>query len=112
MDERTDPIETVARVGGVLPFTDRERALGVWTHRATKTGWQITPIRGPDPADQADQAGVCGVVDVEGIHYVIHLGPRARRALVEVVDGRMTSRPVLGFAAWAEPVLTAASAPC
>jgi hypothetical protein len=109
MDERTDPIEIVARVGGVVPFTDRERALGVWMHLATKAGWQVTSVSGPD---QVGDSGTCGVVDVEGIQYLILLGPRVRRALVEVIEGRMTQRPVLGFAAWAEPVLAAESAPC
>jgi hypothetical protein len=109
MDERIDPVEIVARVGGVLPFTDRDRALGVWIHLATKAGWQVISVSGPD---QADGSGVCGVVDVDGIQYLILLGPRVRRPLVEVVEGRMTQRPVLGFAAWAEPVLTGERAPC
>ena len=56
MDGRTDPIEIVARVGGVVPFTDRERALGVRPHLATKAGWQVTTVSGPDPAVPAGSA--------------------------------------------------------
>jgi hypothetical protein len=36
VDERTDPVEILARVS---EDDDRERAFGVWVHKATKAGW-------------------------------------------------------------------------
>jgi hypothetical protein len=35
VDERTDPVEIIARVD---ERDDRERAFGVWVHEATKAG--------------------------------------------------------------------------
>ena len=108
MDKRTDPVEIIARVGGVTPYSDRERAFGTWLHLASKAGWQVAEAEGF--AADSDR-GEIGAVDVEGVRYVIRLGPRVRRLLYEVVDGRMVSRDVLAVAAWAEPVVTEESAP-
>ncbi|MCX5297393.1 hypothetical protein OG898_12960 [Streptomyces sp. NBC_00193] len=108
MDSRKDPDEIIARVGGVAQYPDDERALGVWMHLAAKAGWQVA-----EAADFAPDGrrGECGAVDIEGLRYVIRLGPRVRRLLHEVVDGRMVQRDVLAVAAWAEPIVTGESAP-
>lgn len=108
MNKRTDPVEIIARVGGLTPYTDRERALGTWVHLASKAGWQVIEADG-FTAD-ADR-GEIGAVDIEGIRYVIRLGPRVRRLLYEVVDGHMVKRDALAVAAWAEPLVTKDSAP-
>ncbi|MFC8434318.1 hypothetical protein [Streptomyces sp. NPDC057253] len=79
MDKRTDPVEIIARVGGV------------------KAGWQVVEADGF--AADADR-GEIGAVDMGGIRYVIRLGPQVRRLLYEVVDGRMLKRDVLAVAAW------------
>lgn len=108
MDERTDPVEIIARVGGVSPYRDHERALGVWVHLATKAGWQVVQV---DGFTVDVDRGEIGAVDVEGLRYVIRIGPRVRRLLYEVVDGHMVKRDVLAVAAWAEPAVTEESAP-
>ena len=108
MDERTDPVVIIARVGGVTPYSDHERAFGTWMYLASKAGWQVVEADG-FTAD--GERGEIGAVDVEGVRYVIRLGPRVRRLLYEVVDGCMVKRDVLGVAAWAEPVVTEESAP-
>ncbi|MEV7032542.1 hypothetical protein AB0N99_20240 [Streptomyces sp. NPDC093272] len=108
MDKRTDPVEIIARVGGVTPYSDRERAFGTWVYLASKAGWQVTEAEGF--AGDGDR-GEIGAVDVEGVRYVIRLGPRVRRQFYDVVDGHMAKRDVLAFAAWAEPVVTEESAP-
>lgn len=106
MDSRTDPVEIIARVGGVARYPDDERALGVWMHLAAKAGWQVEEL-----ADFDAGQGACGAVDVEGLRYVIRLGPRVRQLLCDVVDGQMVQRDVFAIAAWAEPVVTGESAP-
>ncbi|MFJ9345016.1 hypothetical protein [Streptomyces sp. NPDC101237] len=108
MDKRTDPVEIIARVGGVTPYSDRERAFGTWVYLASKAGWQVVEADG-FVADT--DRGEIGAVDVEGVRYVIRLGPRVRRLLYDVVDGHMAKRDVLAVAAWAEPVVTEESAP-
>ncbi|MFE4968881.1 hypothetical protein [Streptomyces sp. NPDC056660] len=108
MDKRTDPVEIIARVGGVTPYSDRERAFGTWVYLASKAGWHVVEADG-FTADS--ERGEIGAVDVEGVRYVIRLGPRVRRLLYEVVDGHMVKRDVLAVAAWAEPVVTKESAP-
>ncbi|GGZ24687.1 hypothetical protein [Streptomyces poonensis] len=108
MDKRSDPVEIIARVGGVTPYSDHERAFGTWVCLASKAGWQVAEA-GDFTADS--DRGEIGAVDVEGVRYVIRLGPRVRRLLYEVVDGHMVKRDVLAAAAWAEPVVTKESAP-
>jgi len=108
MDKRTDPVEIIARVGGVTPYSDRERAFGTWVHLASKAGWHVVEADGF--AADGDR-GEIGAVDVEGVRYVIRLGPRVRRLLYDVVDRHMEKRDVLAVAAWAEPVVTRESPP-
>ncbi|MEU9406282.1 hypothetical protein AB0E08_11325 [Streptomyces sp. NPDC048281] len=111
MDKRTDPAEIIARVGGVTPYSDRERAFGAfgnWVYLASRAGWQVVEA---DRFVADTDRGEIGAVDVEGVRYVIRLGPRVRRLLYDVVDGHMEKRDVLAVAAWAEPVVTKESAP-
>ncbi|MEU9973629.1 hypothetical protein [Streptomyces sp. NPDC051014] len=108
MDKRTDPVEIIARVGDVPPYSEHERAFGTWMYLASKAGWQVVEADGF--AADGDR-GEIGAVDVEGIRYVIRLGPRVRQLLYEVVDGHMVKRDVLAVAAWAEPIVTEDSAP-
>lgn len=49
------------------------------------------------------------MVDVEGLRYLVRQGRRARRTLYDDSGGSLTQRPIFGFAAWAEPVLSADS---
>ncbi|MFB7374328.1 hypothetical protein ACFC0D_31330 [Streptomyces sp. NPDC056222] len=104
MENRTDPVEIIARVGG----TDPQRALEVWVHLASRAGWKVTPL-----ADEVLRSAPteCGVVEVEGLRYRVHVGPRVRHLLMEVVNGQMTQRAILNTAAWAEPVVSPESAP-
>ncbi|MFF4632156.1 hypothetical protein [Streptomyces griseorubiginosus] len=108
MDKRTDPVEIIARVGGLTPGSDHERALGTWVYLASKAGWQVAEA---DGFTASPGRGEIGAVDIEGIRYVIRLGPRVRRLLYEVVDGHMMKRDTLATAAWAEPLVTKDSAP-
>ncbi|GIJ43654.1 hypothetical protein Val02_05400 [Virgisporangium aliadipatigenens] len=114
MDERADPVEILARVGR---FDSRERAFDVWVHKARKAGWSVE-VR----ATTFDVPGTgCGVVDIEGLPYRVHHGPRVRH-LVGIVEpgkhliasavdatlGRADGtvfRWEFGYAAWAEPVI-------
>ncbi|MFZ3498071.1 hypothetical protein ACODT5_33435 [Streptomyces sp. 5.8] len=104
MENRTDPVEIIARVGGVDP----RRALEVWIHLASRAGWNVTEAVGDDVPSAPTE---CGVVDIEGLRYRVHVAPRVRHLLMEVVDGQMVQRPILNAAAWAEPVVSRESAP-
>ncbi|QGZ51664.1 hypothetical protein GPZ77_27720 [Streptomyces sp. QHH-9511] len=104
MEDRTDPVEIIARVGG----TDPQRALEVWAHLAIRAGWNVTPVADAGPPSAPTE---CGVVEVEGLRYRVHVGPRVRHLLMEVVDGQMTQRAILNAAAWAEPEVSPQSAP-
>lgn len=102
-DERTDPVEIIARVGGIWG-QQPDRVLEVWMYLAQKAGWQVTRI-----ADAVLGEGDCGEVDVEGLRYRIRQAPRVRHSLVDDSGGTVVRRPVFGVAGWAEPVLTAGS---
>ncbi|QMU73227.1 hypothetical protein [Streptacidiphilus sp. P02-A3a] len=75
-------------------------------HLATKAGWDVSRVD-DSPVDL--DAGECGIVDVEGLQYLVRQGRRVRRTLYDDVGGSPTQRPILGFAAWADPVLSADS---
>lgn len=104
-DERVDPIQILARVGGVAYRSmDASRALEVWVHMARQAGWDVAVL----PADRAaDDPNDLGAVLVEGIKYRIHYSPRVRRLLADDSTGHLTYRDTLGYAAWAEPDLSA-----
>lgn len=103
MDGRADPAQIIARVGN---FADRERALEVWMHLATRAGWTVSAV--PDAVLDAG-SGDCGVIEVEGLRYRVRLTSRVRTELVDDAGGRMSQRPVFAHAAWADPVLEADS---
>jgi hypothetical protein len=100
-DRRVDPVEIIARVGGVNPdFGGKARAFEVWIHLAKKAGWDVGSIQ--SEAQHAETA--CGIVTIEGISYTVHYGPRVRRSLVEEIGDQVEIRDVLAYAAWAEPI--------
>jgi hypothetical protein len=100
-DRRVDPVEIIARVGGVNPdFGGKARAFEVWIHLARKAGWEVNSIQGE--AQQAETA--CGAVTIEGISYKVPDGPRVRRPLAEGIGDQVKVRDVLAYAAWAEPI--------
>ncbi|MET9430899.1 hypothetical protein [Streptomyces sp. NPDC003036] len=93
---RLDPVEIVVRVGDTDPDTGgNEEAYQEWVYRAREAGWDVTESTGfREPRDGGTE---CGLVDVEGLAYRVHYGLRVR---VDLGEGA----PVLGYAAWAEPV--------
>jgi hypothetical protein len=113
MAMRPDPVEILARVSN-----DRERAFETWIYLAGKAGWTVT-----EESRSLDQPGtLCGVVDVEGLRYAIHYGPRVRHLihvvpagvhLISAVARATSGEPVefvdryweLAPAAWAEPFI-------
>lgn len=101
--ERVDPVEIIARVGGVKPdIGGSERAFQVWVHKARKAGWNVAE----DPGyHQAPGRTECGGVVIDGLKYKVHYGLRLRRDMVDDSTGHMAYRPVLAHAAWAEPDL-------
>jgi hypothetical protein len=100
---RPDPIEIIARVGGVNPDPGgRRRAFEVWSASATKAGWSVETIA---MADNDAPGNECGVVLIEGLEYKILYGRRVRRMLLDDSTGSVVERPTFAFAAWAEPVL-------
>jgi len=115
MDERVDPVEIIARVSSQ---DGRERAFGVWIHKAVKAGWAVSVV-----STSFDQPGTeCGVVDIEGLPYRVHHGPRVRHRVGIVAPGRhlivaaldlaageqdgITWTWEFSHAAWGEPILT------
>jgi hypothetical protein len=103
VDVRPDPVQIVAKVGSSFTPADPERAFEVWVYLASKAGWQVSPVEGVS-VDLG--AGECGVVDIEGLRYLVRQSRRVRRTLVDDASGRPAQRPVFGFAAWAEPLLS------
>ncbi|MFD3957639.1 MULTISPECIES: hypothetical protein [Streptomyces] len=103
-DERVDPVQIFARVGGVTyRAMDASRAFEVWVHLARSAGWDVVEL----PADRkVDDPEDLGAVMVEGIKYRIHYSPRMRRLLADDSTGRLSYKDALGFAAWAEPTLS------
>ncbi|NEB00845.1 hypothetical protein [Streptomyces sp. SID13726] len=106
MDERSDPVQIIAGVGTGFSAEHPERAIQVWMHLAATAGWDVSRV---DGASIDLDAGERGLVDVEGLRYVVRRGRRVRRTLYDDSDGTLAQRPIFGFAAWAEPVLSADS---
>lgn len=102
-DERVDPIQIFARVGGITYRSmDANRAFEVWIHLARSAGWDVVAL----PVDRKeDDPTDLGAVMVEGIKYRIHFSPRVRRLLADDSTGHLTYKDALGYAAWAEPDL-------
>jgi hypothetical protein len=102
-EERKDPVAILAHVSGPGPQGgDPERAYQVWVHFARKAGWNVTET----PGFQGLRGGTeCGRVEIEGLEYRVHYGLRVRLTLVDDSDGRVSHRPILDHAAWAEPDL-------
>jgi hypothetical protein len=116
-DDRVDPVEILARVGGVSA-ENPERAYQVWVHKARKAGWTV--VEEPGYHD-ATEGTLCGTVSIEGLRYRVHYGLRVRSMLVEltesstahvieqavaVVGGAPVRRfPIFAHAAWVEPDL-------
>ncbi len=103
MDERPDPIQIIAKVGSSWAAEEPERAIQVWMHLAGKASWEVSRV---EVASVDHDAGECGIVDVEGLRYLVRQSRRVRRTLVDDAGGKLTKRPVFGFAAWVEPVLS------
>ncbi|MCI3272557.1 hypothetical protein [Streptomyces cylindrosporus] len=100
-DRRVDPVEIIARVGGVNPdFGGKSRAFEVWIHLANKAGWEVSSIQ----ADTERAETTCGTLAIEGISYRVHYGPRVRRSLIDETGIQVKIRDVLAYAAWAEPI--------
>ena len=112
MDNRTDPIEIIARVSNT-----KHRALEVWLYKATKQGWSVTV-----ESDTTDQPGdQCAVVDIEGLPYRIRYSKRVRQhvaitpanehdiaAAVRISMGHTDGvqwTTIFDHAAWAEPII-------
>ncbi|MEU4350408.1 hypothetical protein [Streptomyces sp. NPDC023838] len=103
--ERLDPVQIVAVVGGVTEeLSDLDRGFELWVHLARREGWEVSSMA---PLNEPWEDGVLGSAVVEGITYRIRSGPRVRRSMADDSTGRLTYRPVLVFAAWAEPDLSA-----
>ncbi|MGV9702016.1 hypothetical protein [Streptomyces sp. NPDC003483] len=106
VDERPDPVQIIARVGTGFSPEQPERAIQVWMHLAAKAGWDVSRV---DEVSVDLDSGECGIVDVEGLRYLVRRGRRVRGTLYDDSGGRLDKRPIFGFAAWAEPVLSADS---
>lgn len=78
------------------------RAFDVWVHLARKEGWEVEEVS-PSPSDGDDS--VCGEVRIEGITYTIRYALRVRGRGLDDRTVPPSWRPVLNFAAWAEPRL-------
>jgi hypothetical protein len=114
MDERTDPVLIITQPSESMA-RDRQQALGSWVRLARKAGWNVEVVD-----EQVDwSAGECGIADIEGLRYVIRVGPRRRLTQFVVPDGHMAehvaamvtgersfpSRSVFALTVWAEPLL-------
>ncbi|WP_236647289.1 MULTISPECIES: hypothetical protein [Micromonospora] len=60
MDNRTDPIEIIARVS---EQDGKQRAFEVWLYKANKEGWSVA-VESTSVEAPGDE---CGVVDIEGL---------------------------------------------
>ena len=102
-ESRVDPVEILARVGGVLPgIGGSERAFEVVLDKIRKAGWELAESSYRDPRGSTE----CGSVFIEGIKYSVHYGLRVRRDLIDDSEGELKQRPILGYAAWVEPSLS------
>lgn len=100
--DRVDPVQIIARVGGVRPgFGGPERAFQVWVDLARKAGWEVFESPGFQEVPDSTE---CGAVVIEGLPYQVHYGRRVRQILADDSTGHLEYRPVLAYAAWAEPV--------
>ncbi|GIF62353.1 hypothetical protein Ais01nite_03880 [Asanoa ishikariensis] len=80
----------------------RRGAVEHWAFLAGRKGYTVTPR---DARSEHTAATYCGEVDVDGLGYEVHRGPRRR--LVEMSQdaaGTSQGRFVLGEAIWAVPV--------
>ncbi|ADL48203.1 hypothetical protein Micau_4693 [Micromonospora aurantiaca ATCC 27029] len=114
MDNRTDPIEIIARVS---ENQGMQRALEVWLYKTHQEGWPVTVESSSVDQPRND----CGVVAVEGLEYRIRHTKRVRRrvaivpagqhliaAAVDSATGRsdgITWTWEFDHAAWAEPMI-------
>ncbi|MBT2392582.1 hypothetical protein J7E87_24915 [Streptomyces sp. ISL-1] len=115
MEERLDPVQIIALPSDNVT-EDQVQALGVWMHYARKAGWHVEGLS--DSVDRS--AGECGVVEIEGLRYLVRVGPRGRgRAIIApdehigacvadaVLNRRaVTSHSVFVSTVWAEPILS------
>ncbi|MFG3690772.1 hypothetical protein [Micromonospora sp. NPDC047740] len=114
MDNRTDPVEIIARVD---ERDGKQRAFEVWLYKAHKEGWSVTV-----ESTSLDQPGEeCGVVDIECLKYRIRHAKRVRGRVAIVPPGQhliaATVKLTMGesdgvswtsefmHAAWAEPII-------
>ena len=100
---RRDPVEILARVGDVvIGAGGAGRAFEVWVHLVRKEGWEVEVI---DNEDEWTPGSACGKVSIEGLEYTVYYGLRCRSRGLDDRTIPPTWRPVLNFAAWAEPNL-------
>lgn len=114
MDNRTDPVEIIARVS---EKDGKHRAFEVWLYKAAKAGWSVT-VEATTVDEPGDQ---CGTIDVEGLRYRIRHAKRVRKRVGYVQPGRHLTGAALdvatgesddvfwtwefGHAAWADPIV-------
>ncbi|TYC06666.1 hypothetical protein FXF53_02780 [Micromonospora sp. WP24] len=114
MDDRTDPVEIIARVA---EDHGKQRAFEVWLHKVGKAGWSVV-VESTSVDEPGDE---CGIVDVEGLRYRIRHAKRVRIPVAIVPPGqhliaaavKMTTSGLDGVtwtwefdhAAWAEPII-------
>jgi hypothetical protein len=82
----------------------RREAVGHWSFLAGRGGYTVTPL---GARSGHGSATYCGDVDVDGLKYQVHRGPRRR--IVEAwmdSEGAWQGRFVLGDGIWAVPVPT------
>jgi len=102
-DNRRDPVEIVAEVGGVtLRLHNRDRALEVWCHLASQAGWDVEVLRAFDETTAGERLAL---VSIEPLKYLIKYAPRVRRPLVDDGGEGVETRIVFAYAAWAEPYI-------
>lgn len=100
---RPDPVEIIARVGGIFPdFGGSERAYQVWVHMTQKAGWDVIEEPG---YRQIAGSTECGALIIEGLSYRVHYGLHVRTDMADDKSGRLAWKPVLAYAAWVEPDL-------
>lgn len=103
-DQRVDPVEILAKVGGTLPVEGTSRrAFEVWLHKVQKAGWEIS---GEEFRASKSNDLLCGIVMIEGLRYNVYYGPRIRRSLADDSTGELSYKVILGYAAWGEPDLS------
>ena len=80
----------------------RREAVGHWSFHAGRVGYTVTPL---DTRSGHGSVTYCGDVDVDGLVYQVHRGPR-RRIVEAWTDSQdaWQGRFVLGDAIWAVPV--------